>query len=84
MKDITNMLKKDKEVKCYFSHIKKEILEAPVLANPYYTKHFSIFSFASNTTIAVVLLQRNNDQYEKPISFSSKVMRDVELIYDII
>jgi hypothetical protein len=43
-----------------------------------------IFSFASENTIVVVLLQRNEQGYEKPISFFRKTLRDSELKYDII
>jgi hypothetical protein len=42
-----------------------------------------IFSFASEDTIVVVLLQRNDQGYEKPISFFNKTLRDSELKYDI-
>jgi hypothetical protein len=42
-----------------------------------------IFSFASEDTIAAVLLQRNDQGYEQPISFFSKTLRDYELKYDI-
>jgi hypothetical protein len=62
VKLITNMLKKDREVKwtieskASFERIKKAIGEAPVLASLDYTKEFLIFSFASEHTIATVLL----------------------------
>jgi hypothetical protein len=42
-----------------------------------------IFSFASENTIVVVLLQRNEQGYEQPISFFRKTLRDSELKYDI-
>jgi hypothetical protein len=42
-----------------------------------------IFSFASEDTIVDVLLQRNNQGYEQPISFFSKTLKDSELKYDI-
>jgi len=44
----------------------------------------SVFSFAFETTLVVVILQRNKDGDNQPISFFSKVMRDAELKYDII
>jgi hypothetical protein len=62
VKLITDMLRKNNEVKwkeeakASFSHIKKVISEAPVLASPDYLKEFFIFSFASEHTLAVVLL----------------------------
>jgi hypothetical protein len=43
-----------------------------------------IFSFASENTIVVVLLQRNEKGYEQPISFFRKTLRDSELKYDIV
>ena len=54
------------------------------MASPDYTKPFSIFSFAFETTLAVVLLQKNEDYRDQPIAFFSKIMRDVKLKYDII
>ena len=70
VKLITDMLKKNSEVKwtnedkASFQHIKKVISEAPVLASPDYTKEFLIFSFASEHTITVVLLQENEEGFE--------------------
>jgi hypothetical protein len=55
-----------------------------MLASPYYLKDFLIFSFASEHTIAVVLLQKNEEGFEQPIAFFSKSLRDAELKYDII
>jgi hypothetical protein len=46
--------------------------EAPILANPDYTKDFFIFFFASEETIVVVLLQKNGEGHEQPIAFFSK------------
>jgi hypothetical protein len=62
VKLITWMLKKDSrvnwttEARASLVHIKKVISEAPVLASPDYLKDFLIFSFASEHTIAAVLL----------------------------
>ena len=84
------MLKKDSgvnwttEARASFTHIKKVISEAPMLASPDYLKDFLIFSFASEHTIATVLLQKNEEGFEKPIEFFSKSLRDAELRYDIL
>jgi hypothetical protein len=43
-----------------------------------------IFSFASENTMAIVLLQRNEQGYEQPISFFRKTLRYYELKYDIV
>jgi ribonuclease HI len=90
VKLITGMLKKDSrvnwttEAKASFEHIKKVISEAPVLTSPDYLKDFLIFSFASEHTIAAVLLQKDDEGFERPIAFFSKSLRDAELKYDII
>jgi hypothetical protein len=90
IKLITDMMKKDNEVKwtseakVSFQRVKKSIGEAPVLVSPDYLKEFLIFSFAYEHTIATVLLQKNNDVFEQPISFFSKIPRDEELKYDIL
>jgi hypothetical protein len=90
IKMITDMLKKDSEVKwtaeakASFEHVKKVIGEAPVLASPDYTKEFLIFSFASEHTIVAVLLQKNKEGFEQPIAFFNKSLMDAELRYDIL
>ena len=43
-----------------------------------------MFSFASEFTIAGVLLQKNNEGSEQPIAFFSKALRGSELKYTII
>ena len=90
LRDMTNMLKKDAEVKWdketreSFQRIKEALKEAPVLISPDYLKPFQIFSFVSSATIAVVLLQRNEEKYEQPIAYFSKVLWDAELKYNIL
>jgi hypothetical protein len=89
VKLITYMLKKNNKVKwttedkASFARIKKVISEALVLASPDYLKDFLIFLFASEHTLATVLLQKNEEGFEQPIAFFSKSLRDIELRYDI-
>jgi hypothetical protein len=89
VKYITAMLKKGNEIKWIvesrnsFDQIKKVLTEAPVLIIPDYSKDFFIFSFASFDTVAVVLLQKNIEELEQHIAFSSRALRDAELKYDI-
>ena len=65
VKYINSMLKKDntfqwsKEAKQSFTNIKHALYEAHVLVSPNFGKDFMIFSFASEHTIAGVLLQKN-------------------------
>jgi hypothetical protein len=89
VRNITVMLRKGNEVKWatepreYFVQIKKALTEAPVLISPDYSKDFLIFSFASCDTVAVVLLQKNDQGQEQPIAFYNKALRDSEVRYEI-
>jgi hypothetical protein len=62
IKHITNMLRKGNEIKWTpearksFEDIKVALTKAPMLASPYFTKDFILFSFASEHTIVGVLL----------------------------
>ena len=57
-------------------------MKAPTLISPDYTKSFYIFSFDSYDTVAIVLLQKDDERLDHPISFFSKTLRDAELKYD--
>jgi len=59
-------------------------MEAPTLISPDYSKEFHIFSFASEDTIVVVLLQANEEGSKHLVAFFSKNLRDVELRYGMI
>jgi hypothetical protein len=89
VKHITTMLRKGNEVKWttepreYFVQINKALTEAPVLINPDYSKDFLMFSFASYDILATVLLQKNDQGQEKPITFYNRALRDTELWYTI-
>lgn len=83
------MLKKDSilkwivEAKKSFESIKQALKKTLVLISPDFKKYFIIFSFASEHTIAAVLLQKNDQGYEQPISFFRKTLRDGTLKYNI-
>ena len=84
------MLKKNSEgkwtneVKESFKRIKKTIGEASVLSISDYLNEFLIFSFASEHTIVAMLLQKNDEGFKQPIGFFSKILRDIELRYDML
>eukprot|EP00253_Pinus_taeda_P030829 PITA_30829 len=86
---LSNMLKKDSKVKWTleakqaFESIKVALTQTPVLTSPQFDKDFIIFSFASDHTIAVVLLQKDDQGNEKPIAFFSRALRDAPLKYQI-
>eukprot|EP00253_Pinus_taeda_P031060 PITA_31060 len=79
------MLKKGSEIKWSevarksFDSIKKSIMEAPTLISPNYSKEFHIFYFASNDTLATVLLQADEEGSEHPVAFFRWILRDAEL-----
>ena len=76
LREITNMLKKYSVVKWTeeavksFNLVTLVLSSAPVLISLDYTQDFILFSFASDHTMAAVLMQKR-DQHEKPISFFS-------------
>ena len=71
------------EAKKSFELEKHALTQAPVLISPDFTKDFLIFSFASEHTVAAVLLQKNPEGQEQPIAFFSKALRDAPLKYNI-
>jgi hypothetical protein len=89
IKPILRLLKKDvkfewtDEGRKAFKSIKDSIGRSHVLISPDYTKDFQIFSFASEDTIAGVLLQKNDEGQEQPIAFMSKALHSSELNYTI-
>ena len=86
---LNNMLKNDSKVKWIveakqvFEEIKLALTRTPVLTSPKFDRDFIIFSFASEHTIAVVLLQKDDQGCEKPIAFFSRALRDAPLNYKI-
>eukprot|EP00253_Pinus_taeda_P016141 PITA_16141 len=90
VKEITDMLKKEnevhwtKEARESFSRIKEALQASPVLISPDYQNPFQVFSFASPNSIVVVLLHKNDEEKEQPVAFFSKILRDVELKYNIL
>jgi hypothetical protein len=87
--NITNMLLKytkikwNTEAKQSIEQVKHVLTQAPVLISPNYTKDLYLFSFASEHTIGMVLLQKNSEGYEYPVAIFSKSLRDVALNYNI-
>ncbi len=66
-----------------FQDIKTTIKNALVPRTPKHTKPMHIFSFASFHTVAIVLLQKNEEGYEQPIAFFRKSLQPIELKYEI-
>eukprot|EP00253_Pinus_taeda_P030508 PITA_30508 len=89
LREMTNMLKKDNQVKWTeevvksFNLVKLALSSARVLVSPDYTQDLILFSFALDHTMATTLLQKRDD-HERPISFFSRDIRDATLKYNII
>jgi hypothetical protein len=89
IKNITCMLQKgykikwNSEAKKSFEDIKMDLTKAPMLASTDFTKDFLLFSFASEHTIAEVLLQKDEQDFEKPIAYFNRMLRNAPLKYDI-
>ena len=77
-------IKWDRKARMAFQWVKDALVSAPVLASLKYDRDFIVFSFASQDTITIVLLQKNDEGYEQPISFFSIALRDAEVRYDIL
>jgi hypothetical protein len=90
IKPLSSLLKKyvafrwGKEANKSFEDIKNAISQAPILISPDFSRDFIIFSFASQDTIVGVLMQKDADNFEHPMAFMRKVLRDSELNYTII
>ena len=54
-----------------------------MLRTPDYSKSMYIISFFYFHIVAIVLLQKNKEGFEKPISFFSKCLQLAKLKYDI-
>jgi hypothetical protein len=78
-----NEIKWNPEAKKYFEDIKVALPKSPILASPDFTKYFLLFSFASEHTIVGVLLQKDEQDFEKPIAYFSRTLHDAPLRYDI-
>ena len=71
----------DDQGKKSFKEIKASVSKSHVLIRPDYSKDFKIFSFASEDTIAGVLLQTNDQGQYQPIAYLSRALQDSELKY---
>ena len=61
-----------------FNLVKLILSSAPVLISPDYTQDFILFSFASEHTMAAVLMKKK-EEHERPIAFFSQTIRDAAL-----
>ncbi|XP_057866026.2 uncharacterized protein LOC131073577 [Cryptomeria japonica] len=73
----------NEEGKKSFESIKEAIGNVPVLVNPNFKKDFIINCYASEHTMSGILLQKNEDNEEVPISFMSVPLKKHDLKYSL-
>jgi len=77
VKPLQNMIKKDlvfkwnKEENDSFYLIKIPIVEAPSLSSLNFMRDFILYTFASNLSLVIVFMQKDNNNEERPIYFLS-------------
>jgi len=84
------MVKKDaiykweKRGKDAFSCIKQFIVEASTFYNSDFNKDFMLYTFASYTSLVIVLTQKDDQNNEHPISFMSDRLQGPKINYPTI
>jgi hypothetical protein len=87
VRPLQNLIKKDTQYHWgptenqAFNNIKKAITDAPSLMSPDFSQDFTLYTFSSDHSYAVVLTQKNVENNEVPISFMSSTFKGVELNY---
>jgi hypothetical protein len=90
IKPLQNMIHKDAEFKWddekrdAFNNIKGAISRAPVLQSPDFNRDFSLYTLASDQSLAMVLTQKDDDNNEAQVSFMSTNLQGAELNYPAI
>jgi hypothetical protein len=64
-----------------FNSIKKAIIDAPSLMSLDFLQDFTLYTFSSDHSYAVVLTQKNAEKNEVPIAFMSSAFKGTELNY---
>lgn len=64
-----------------FQSLKSQLIQSPVLASPDFSKKFYIQADASNKSIGSVLIQKDEDGFDRPIAYASRNLRGAELNY---
>lgn len=84
LKPIQEMVKKDAFYKCdkrendVFPYIKHTIAEAPAFYSPDFNKYFLLYTFSSDTSLFIMLTQKDELNNERPISFMTVSMQGLE------
>jgi hypothetical protein len=90
VKPLQRMIKKDVQFKWTplekeaFKNIKVVIATAPSLWSPYFSKYFLLYTFTSDHSLAAVLMQKDEQGDEYPVTFMSTGLQGVELNYPLV
>ncbi|KAF1334479.1 Pol protein, partial [Globisporangium splendens] len=89
VRPLTHLLKKDVEwdwtndVMNAFIDVKESLVRAPVLALPDHTKAFSVVCDASDFAIGCALMQKDDDDHERVVSYQSRLLKAAEKNYPV-
>ena len=64
-----------------FEEIKRKLCAAPQLAHPDLDRPFTLYTDASNIAVGAILLQRDSNGVERPVSFFSKKLSSAQRNY---
>ena len=64
-----------------FVNIKEVMANSPLLMSPNFLKELFLYTFATDTSYATVVTQKNRDRDEVPISFMSVGLDEAQLTY---
>jgi hypothetical protein len=87
VRPLQNLIKKDVQYHWgplesqAFDSIKKAIIDAPSLMSHDFSQDFTLYTFASDRSYAIVLTQKNAENNEVPIAFMSAAFKGAELNY---
>lgn len=76
-----SVFKWNQEEKESFDPIKTVIVEAPSLLSPNFSKDFILYSFSSDSSLAEILMQKDYNHDEIPISFMRIGLQGEKLNY---
>jgi hypothetical protein len=87
VRPLQNLIKKDAQYHWGpienqdFNSIKKAIIDAPSFMSLDFLQDFTLYTFSSDRSYAVVLTQKNAENNEVPIAFMSSSFKGAELNY---
>jgi hypothetical protein len=90
VKRIQNMLNQDRyfswndDIEKYFVEIKKSISYVPICTKLNFEKYFIIYMNATEEAISAIMLQKDDQENDQPISYMIQSLSDDEFKYTLI